>query len=148
MKYLKNKNARRRGITMEMALLALMVLTAMSVISITATMIQVNKYEDVHDAFEEKAMKFNLETIGEVYFKELPDYIYDLETFKSSLVNRVEDVEGLEVEDITSEGNIYIGIFKYTINNQTTTLTITIERNETTIEKNETTFTIKEWKYN
>ena len=135
MKYLKNKNARRRGIAMEMALLALMVLTAMSVISITATMIQVNKYEDVHDAFEEKAAKFNLEAIGEVYFKELPDYLDNLEGLKASLNDYIE---GVEVKGISIESEkYYIGTFQYL----DTKLTIKIE-------KIDNTFTIKEWKYN
>lgn len=72
MKYLNNKNSRRRGIAMELAIMLLLVMAAVSTLLITTTMIHINKQKDSFseiDKITEKIEKLEYDHIGKYFEK-------------------------------------------------------------------------------
>lgn len=68
MKYLKDKNTRRRGVAMEMAIMVLLVLTLLSTITVSAATILINKQSSAQKEFTEKIDRYDYDTIGEQFF--------------------------------------------------------------------------------
>ena len=62
MKYLQNKKARRRGVAIELAVMLMLVMTAMSTIIVSTTMIHINKQKNSQsDLTELKEVRKNME---------------------------------------------------------------------------------------
>ena len=73
MKYLRTKHSRRRGVAIELAMMLLLVMTAMSIMLVSTTMIQINKQkESTSDLTEivDEIKKMEYDNVGK-YFKQL-----------------------------------------------------------------------------
>lgn len=81
MKYLNNKNSRRRGIAMELAIMLLLVMAAVSTLLITTTMIHINKQKDSFseiDKITEKIEKLEYDHIGKYFEKIVKEHVEGL----------------------------------------------------------------------
>lgn len=149
MKYLKSKNARRRGIAMEMAITVLLVLAAMSTITVVTTMIHVNKYDSIHNNFETQKIKYDLETVGGYYFNQVSNFVNrektevenDIETKASTyLINKYEEIGSRLIQAEVSGDNL---VCTLTYSDESGILAIL----EIEVKVDGTTYTIKKWEY-
>jgi len=70
MKYLQNKKARRRGVAIELAVMLMLVMTAMSTIIVSTTMIHINKQKNSQSdltELKEEIKKMEYDQIGQAF---------------------------------------------------------------------------------
>ena len=87
MKYLKDKNTRRRGVAMEMAIMVLLVLTLLSTITVSTATILINKQSSAQKEFTDKIERYKYDSIGEKFLKMLSSNDYKGENFPNLKTN-------------------------------------------------------------
>lgn len=160
MKYLKDKNTRRRGVAMEMAIMVLLVLTLLSTITVSAATILINKQSSTQKEFTEKYDRYKYDYLGEIFFnsikieveKERTQSDPKIEESVNSLINagiaghsdlvnkfsasvsydEIEKIYQLEVKEI--DGPIVL------------TVKILVET-DTSVDPVKNIYTIKSWEY-
>lgn len=160
MKYLKDKNTRRRGVAMEMAIMVLLVLTLLSTITVSAATILINKQNSTQKEFTEKYDRYKYDYLGEIFFnsikieveKERTQSDPKIEESVNSLINagiaghfdlvdkfsatvsydEIEKIYQLEVKEI--DGGIVL------------TVKILVET-DTSVDPVKNIYTIKSWEY-
>ena len=149
MKYLKDKNTRRRGVAMEMAIMVLLVLTLLSTITVSAATILINKQSSTQKEFTEKIDRYDYDTIGEQFFNlvsngKTEDEIENELTVPSGLTAVIT----LNTENETT---LYELLIQFNLNegrevepNMETLFSVIVEKNQIS-EK--IIYTIKSWEY-
>ena len=166
MKYLKDKNTRRRGVAMEMAIMVLLVLTLLSTITVSTATILINKQSSAQKEFTDKIERYKYDSIGEQFLKLLSSKLYEsTEAIETDLLTKMTLIESeglkIKVEKNPIEGfpnmNIYaLEVYEdlnadQNIEEKNILLTVEVLEEKITLPSNSETvtyiYTIISWEY-
>lgn len=108
MKYLKDKNTRRRGVAMEMAIMVLLVLTLLSTITVSTATILINKQSSAQKEFTDKIERYKYDYLGEVFFTNIKIETEEDRIEPSPTI--VESVQEVLNTSILENAELYTGV--------------------------------------